>query len=98
MLARQTLSQNLVAVAFRDQIFIRRPLAGENGAADVNERENERCLEPLVFSLNMIDNALMLDVGVESGNHWSRSYSPNVLRLKYKFNRQVRSTHFARGF
>src|SRR5262249_8449176 len=81
VLSLQTLGQCLIRVPFGDQILIRRTLAGENGAAGVVQGKNDWCVEPLVLCLNVIDNSIMFDVGVESSNH-SRKDVPSLSRRK----------------
>ncbi len=73
MLPLQTFGKSLVAKALGDQILVRRTLAGEDGATGVDERKDDWSVEPFVLSLHMIDNALMLDVGVESSDHFTRT-------------------------
>jgi hypothetical protein len=48
----------------REQIVVRRALAGEDGPADVDEREDERRVQPLILGLDVIGRPAVLDVRV----------------------------------
>jgi hypothetical protein len=71
----QTLSQNFFVEAFGDEVFVGRALARDDRAADVDEREDEGRVEPLVLGLDVISDALVGDVGVESCDHKKPSSS-----------------------
>ena len=46
----------------------------------------------------MIDNSIMLDIGVESGNHWFEEYPlANVINLKNKVKREAAETPLKGG-
>src|SRR5205085_4119875 len=69
MLPLQPLGEHLRVVACCDQIVIRRALAGEDRAADIDERQNDGRGQSFIFGLNVINRPVMFDVCVESGNH-----------------------------
>ena len=69
MLTLQALGQDFLVVARRDEVVIGRALAREDRAADVDEREDERRVKPLVLGLHVVGDALELYVCVESGDH-----------------------------
>ena len=70
VLSLEALGQILLIEAFADEVFVGGALGGDDGAADVDEREDERCFEPLVLCLDVVGDSVERDVGVESGNHW----------------------------
>jgi hypothetical protein len=69
MLALESFSEDLVAKTSGDQIFVWRTLAGQNGPARIDERKYHGRVETFVFSLHMVDHAIMFYVRVESGYH-----------------------------
>jgi hypothetical protein len=77
MLPLESLGQDFITETLRNQIFVGCTLAREDCPTNVNERENYWCVESLVFCLHMIDDTIMLDIGIESGNHLSMG--PTVL-------------------
>jgi hypothetical protein len=76
VLALQTVGQDLLIETGSNQIVVRRALAPQNCAANVNQRQNDRRLQTFVLGLDVIDNAVVLNVCVVSSDHFpSRSLS-----------------------
>src|SRR5919107_1551112 len=71
VLALEALGQHALVEALADEVGVGRALAGDDGAADVDEREDERRVEPLVLGLDMVRDSVVRNVGVESGDHCS---------------------------
>jgi hypothetical protein len=69
VLPLQTLGEERLIEARRDEIGVGRALAREDRAADVDEREDEGRLQPLVFRLDVVDRPVVLDVCVEACDH-----------------------------
>ena len=69
MLPLESFGQDFITETLCNQIFVGCALAREDRAANVNERENYWCVKSFVFCLHMIDDTIMFDVGIESGNH-----------------------------
>ena len=89
MLPLESFGQDFITETLGNQIFVGCTLTREDCAANVNKRENYWCVESLVFGLDMIDNTIMFDVGIESGNHLSKG--PTVLDSVQKTSILVRT-------
>ena len=68
LLLHELLDRAVVA-AGRHDLGVRRALGGQDLAAHVDERLDVRVPLALVFRLDVEDAVLVLDVGVESGDH-----------------------------
>jgi hypothetical protein len=70
MLLLQTFGQDVFVHAAGDEVIVRGALAGEYGAAVVDERHYDRACEAFVLRLDVIDLSLKFYVCVESCDHW----------------------------
>ena len=52
-----------------DQIVIVRTLARQNRAADIDERQDQWCVESFIFRLDVVHHAVKFYVSVEAGDH-----------------------------
>src|SRR2546425_6814433 len=80
MLALQSLRQRRFAESGGNQIVVGRTFAGENLAAGINERQDDRRIGSFVLGLHMIDNAIMLHVCVVTSDHVFGSELRNRLK------------------
>jgi len=69
MLLLQAFGQDVFVHAAGDQVVVRGALAGEYGAAVVNERHHDRPGEALVLRLDVVELSLKFYVCVESCDH-----------------------------
>jgi hypothetical protein len=72
VLTLESLGEHLLVEPLFDEVVVGGALAGEDGAADVDEREDEGVLQPLVLRLDVVGDATVFDVCVESGDHGRR--------------------------
>jgi hypothetical protein len=70
MLLIQALAEDRrIDLVIGDQVFVGRPLAGENGAAIVDQGHYDRPRKTFIFGLHVISLSLELYVGVKAGDH-----------------------------
>ena len=69
---REAFGQHIFIETGRYKVIVGRPLAGEDGAAVVDERHYDRASKAFVLGLDVVNLSLKFYVGVESGNHFDR--------------------------
>jgi len=69
VLTLETLHQNLLIKAAGDQIVIRRAFGCEDLPLHINERQDQRRAQTLIFGLHVVNDAVKFNVCVVAGDH-----------------------------